>query len=64
MKFYHMSEFTDCNNQNIHLRQGEITAEEFIQYAKTFNENVDFGVLAIEHVDAETNTIYFYSDIV
>ncbi len=63
MKFYHMSEFTDCHNPHIHLEQGEITAEEFIQYAKTFQENVCYGVLVIDHVDTETNTVYFYSDI-
>jgi hypothetical protein len=70
MKFYHMSDFEsqdyDGNGNYVvtALPRGEMTAEEFNQYAKTFQENVCYGVLVIDHVDTETNTVYFYSEIV
>jgi hypothetical protein len=32
-----------------------------VKYIEAF-KNVDYGVLAIDHIDTETNTVYFYSD--
>jgi hypothetical protein len=46
------------------LPKGEITVEEFNQYAKQFQDNVTYGALIIDHVDTKTDTVYFYSDIV
>lgn len=70
MKFYHMSEFTekttniDGNEVVVHLDEGEVPADKMNEYISDFYEHVDYGVLAIHHVDTETNTVYFYSDIV
>ena len=67
MKFYHMSEFTSTefdengNKIVIHLGKGEVSIEEMVKYIEAF-ENVSYGVLAIDHIDTETNTVYFYSD--
>lgn len=67
MKFYHMSEFTstdfDDNGNKIvtHLDKGEVTIEEMVKYIEAF-ENVCYGVLAIDHIDTETDTVYFISD--
>lgn len=67
MKFYHMSEFTSTefdengNKIVIHLGKGEVSAEEMVKYIEAF-ENVSYGVLVIDHIDTETNTVYFYSD--
>lgn len=67
MKFYHMNEFTstdiDENGNRIvtHLDKGEVSIEEMIKYIEAF-ENVCYGVLVIDHIDTETNTLYFYSD--
>ena len=70
MKFYHMSEFTETttglngNKVVVHLDEGEVSADKFEEYRKDFYEYVDYGVLRIDHIDTETNTVYFYSDIV
>lgn len=67
MKFYHMSEFTSIefdengNKITIHLDKGELSSEEMVKYMEMF-QNVSYGVLAIDHIDTETNTVYFYSD--
>ena len=70
MKFYHMHEFTEMtadlngNKVVVHLDEGEVSAEKLEEYRKDFHEYVDYGVLCIDHIDTETNTVYFYSDVV
>ena len=68
MKFYHMSEFTekttDLNGQRVvvHLDDGEVSIDKMEEYIRDFYEHVDYGVLCIDHIDRENNTVYFYSD--
>ena len=67
MKFYHMNDFSDTGfNEDgqkvtVSLAKGEVSTEEMVEYIEAF-QNVYYGVLAIDHIDTETNTIYFYSD--
>lgn len=67
MKFYHMSEFKstdfDENGSRVvtHLDEGELSAEEMAAYINAF-ANVSYGKICIDHIDTETNTVYFYSD--
>ena len=70
MKFYHMTESTEKeydengNEIIIHLDEGEVSAETMKEYVDMYRKYVDYGVIFIDRIDTETNTIYFYSDVV
>ena len=68
MKFYCMDEFNSEDYdfetktyKTFNIDEGEMSAEEMVKCIKEF-ESVGYGVICIDHIDTETNTVYFYCD--